>query len=128
MRASESKPQGYKPPKETCGIATCASQDQQVKTFKGEGEGGEEGKMLGRARLLALARRDEGETANRSLPASVLRANRYPGASIRSYSVPVGLFFILLAISSSAIVRRVFSFYVRVANFSSRAQKVKVRT
>lgn len=31
-----------------------------------------------------------GRNANRSLPAGVLRANRYPGASIRPYSAPVG--------------------------------------
>lgn len=31
-----------------------------------------------------------GRNANRSLPASVLRANRYPSASIRPYFVPVG--------------------------------------
>lgn len=42
-------------------------------------------------RLLALARRDEGETRIDRYPAGVLRANRYPGASIRPYFVADGL-------------------------------------
>jgi len=42
-----------------------------------------------------------GRNANRSLPAGVLRANRYPGASIRPYFVPVGP---LLAAAAVAVV------------------------
>lgn len=68
---------------------------REAKRVKGEGGRGregedEEGKVLGRVRLLALARRDEGETRIDRYPAGVLRANRYPGASIRPYFVAVG--------------------------------------
>lgn len=108
-RASKPKSQDIITKRDTRDSA-CARQDRQVKTFKGEGEGGDEGKIIGRARLLALARRDEGETANRSLPASVLRANRYPGASIRSYSVPVGLFSYDSLSCRRYCATRVFSF------------------